>query len=196
MDWFDQLKERLFGSDNKPTGHLHHGPLERGDAFLQRHRTWMARDAASLLEQYRGQLDQEVLHADSPLHLLHTPQASGMQLQLPKGAAPDSLGHLLDLFKDRILAMGYRLQLADQRIAADGRVKERYYLKPGPAAGYGDAPLPQRFGNVLLEAWGDGQQLRHLKVLCTVYSDRLYQEAESTDVLWTNLLSTRGLPFS
>jgi hypothetical protein len=196
MDWFDQLKDRLFGTGDKPAGQLHRGPLERSEAFLLRHRNWMAREAADLLERYREQLEQEVRHGDSALHLLHTPQASGMQLKLPEGAAPDSLAHLLELFKDRVLAMGYRLQMADQRITTDGTLKERYYLKPTPPAGHGDAPLPQRYGNVLVEAWGSGQQLRHLKVLCTVYSDRLYQEAESTGALWTSLLSTRGLPFS
>ncbi len=198
MDWFDRLKEELFGESVRRSGQLHHGPLERSGSFLQRHQQWKAsEERRALLAHYRELLDQERRSADTALHVFSTTQATGIQITRPKHAAADVLNHLLEEFKDRTLEEGYGLHLSDHRISEEGEHRERYYLKPSIRSSGSRPPLPQRFGNVLLECWGDQEgRAMNLKVLITVYSDRLYMPAESGMALISSLLSERGRAFS
>ncbi len=180
MDWFDELKEKLFGEPVERTGQLHHGPLKRGDTFLERHRRWLeSHDRKALLAHFRELYNKEQRSADTALHLFSSVQATGLQIQRPKGFSPEVLHHLLEEFKERVIGEGYRTHLSDHRISAEGEHRERYYLKPSIPSDHLQPPLPQRFGNVLIENWGntDGRA-DHLKVLITVFNDRLYQPPE------------------
>ena len=134
---------------------------------------------------------QEQLSADTALHLFTSEQATGMQIQRPAKAEKEMLRYLMEEFKDRVTEEGYRLHLSDQRIKHDGEHRERYYLKPA-IENTAEKPLPQRYGNVMIETWGDGEMPERLKVLITVYSDRLYSPAESGMALINSLLSDRG----
>ncbi len=192
MEWFDRLKEKLFGGPEQRAGHLHHGPLVRSERFHVRHAQWLASDERlRWLGHFRSLLVQEQLSADTALHLFASEQATGMQLSRPPDAEEGMLRHLMEEFKDRVIEEGYRLHLSDQRIKHDGEHRERYYLKPAMENDERE-PLPQRYGNVLIETWGDGEMPQHLKVLITVYSDRLYSRAESGMALINSLLSDRG----
>jgi hypothetical protein len=134
-------------------------------------------------------LSQEQRTADTAMHLFSTAQATGMQLKKPEGSSPDVLLHLMEEFKDRVIKTGYRVHLSDHRINLQGEDRERYYLKPSMSGEGLKPPLPQRFGNVLIEIWGSGSgKAEHLKVLITVYSDRLYTPAGSGMVLISSLL--------
>ena len=109
-------------------------------------------------------------------------------MQATRTGKAGALQHLMELLKERVLALGYRMQLADQRIGTDGLHRERYYLKPAPPADLSSGPIPQHYGNVLIECWGQDRADRHLKVLCTVYSDRLYAPPLPAEELWPVLL--------
>jgi hypothetical protein len=198
MDWFDRLKDKLFGEPVQRSGQLYHGPLKRTEPFLDRHRQWLAGGTRTrLLGHYRELLRQEQLSSDTDLHLFSSEQATGMQIKRPADAPADVLHHLMEEFKNCVLAQGYRLQLSDHKIGPEGGHRERYYLKPEIPVDEQRPPLPQRYGNVLIEAWGDDElQARHLKVLVTVYSDRLYMPAESGMSLINSLLGERGRDLS
>lgn len=194
MDWFDNLKEKLFGEPVKRSGQLHHGPLQRSEAFLQRYERWYSgTERERWLEHFREMFDRELVVQDTDLHLFSTAQATGMQLKRPRDADPEMLHFLQEEFKDQVIQEGYRVHLSDHRISPAGQHRERYYLKPEIAVAELKPPLPQRFGNVLIENWGDeAGKARHLKVLITVYSDRLYSPAESGMALINSLLTGRG----
>ncbi len=196
MDWFDNLKQRLFGEVVQRTGQLHHAPLVRDPGFETRHAQWMAfGEARGQLGELRDMLDQELKRGDTArLHLFRDAKATGMQLQRPPHWPVDSLHHLLDAFRQQVLDMGYRVQMSDLRISVQGEHRERHYLKPD-MHGSG-TPLDQRYGNILLEAWGAERSASHLKVLATVYSDRLYSPALSGTELLSSLTTGRGLPLS
>jgi hypothetical protein len=198
MDWFDTLRQRLFGEVVQRTGQLHHGPLLRTPAFEARHAEWKAFGSCEKqLDELRQLLYQEQQSGDTEtLHLFHDTKATGMQLRRPTHWPTDSLHHLLDAFRDQVLQLGYRLQLSDQRISVSGEHRERYYLKPDPQPAEPGALLDQRYGNILLEAWGPDSGATHLKVLATVYSDRLYSPALSGTELLSTLVELRGRPLS
>ena len=189
MDWIDRLRDQLFGPAERGTVALHHGPLVRHNRFLERHDEWRrGSERHRLLAELREQLRRERLHGDSPLYLLDLPQASGLELSRPGWADHDVLHHLMDEFRDRMLAMGYRQQLADERSGPDGVHRERRYLKPNIAVTGLGSPMDQRHGNVLLECRGPSSAATHLKVLITVYHDRTYAPPLSGPALLSRLL--------
>jgi hypothetical protein len=198
MDWFDSLKQRLFGEVVQRTGRLHHGPLVRTPAFEARHAQWMAfGEARTRMRELHELLEQEQRSGDtSELHLFQDGKATGMQLRRPSHWPADSLDHLLEAFHQQVLALGYRVQMSDLRISVEGEHRERYYLKPILGNDGQGGPLDQRYGNILLENRGTGQGAEHLKVLVTIYSDRLYSPALSGIELITSLTTGRGLPLS
>jgi hypothetical protein len=199
MEWWESLREKLFGPQVERTGQLHHGPLVRSEGFQKRHLRWLAgSDRAHLLEEYQAMLAQEQLSSDTALHLLSTSQATGVQMKRPSGAPASALQHLHEEFKDKVIAEGYRVHLSDHRISTGGLHRERYYLKPTIPSDALEPPLPQRYGNVLLESWGrEADAPEHLKVLITVYSDRLYMPALSGMKLISSLLEeVRGRDLS
>lgn len=198
MDWFENLKQRLFGEVVQRTGQLHHAPLVRDPAFEARHAQWLAfGEGRKQLGELRSLLDQEKRTGDTQaLHLFRDAKATGMQLQRPKHWSADSLHHVLDAFREQVVDLGYRVQMSDLRISVHGEHRERHYLKPIMIGIMGDALMDQRYGNILLEAWGTDQGASHLKVLATVYSDRLYSPALSGMELLSSLTTGRGLPLS
>lgn len=191
MDWFDSLKQRLFGEAVQRSGKLHHGPLQRNAAFGERHAAWLAGgEAERRLAELRGWLGRERSLGDTAeLHLFSDAKATGLQLQRPAHWPADALHHLLDLLRDRVKELGYRVQLSDLRIGLDGEHRERHYLKPALTTLQEGRPADQRYGNILLEAWGPQGEAQRLKVLATVYSDRLYGEASSGTELLDVLLA-------
>lgn len=197
MDWLDRLRTSLFGESVQRSGHLHHGPLERSAAFLERYEQWSESDERSrVLAHFRQLLSQEQRHSDTAMHLFLTPQATGMQIARPVDASPEVLHFLQEEFKDRLIAEGYRVNLADHKIDPMGEHRERYSLKPNISAAAAP-PLPQLFGNVAIETWGNNLgKAERLKVLITVYSDRLYSPAESGIALINSLLAGRGRALS
>ena len=178
MDWWDQLRERLFGGQVAATGQLHHGPLVRNAQFAARHTVWaVGGEAARQRREVREWLEQERLHGDDPhLYLLDDAKVHAMQLERPAHWPDDALHHHLDDLRERVLELGYRPQLSDLRISTDGTQRERHYLKPEPQAA---AVQDQRYGNILLEAWGPQDGARFLKVMATTYQDRNYSAARS-----------------
>lgn len=198
MDWFDSLREQLFGEAVQRTGRLHHAPLVRTPAFEARHAHWMAfGEGRKQLGELRDLLDQERRSGDTPrLHLFSDAKATGMRLQRPAHWPADSLHHLLDAFRQQVLDLGYRVQMSDLRISVHGEHRERHYLKPELGDTGNGEVLDQRYGNILLEAWGPDDGAQYLKVLATVYSDRLYSPALSGMDLLSSLTAGRGLPLS
>ncbi len=178
MNWIDDLRNKLFGNPEVSTGKLHHGPLVRPARWTLEHAAWLADGRTdALLRGLRMRLLDERLSGTGDLHLMRTPQATGLQLRRPEGSTSDDLRHLMDLWRDRVLAEGYRVQNSDVRLGTDVSLRERHYLKPLITASDLAGPLDQRYGNVLLEAFGPADGPLYLRALITVYSDRNYTPA-------------------
>lgn len=198
MDWIDGLKNKLFGGAVQKTGQLHHALLKRSVAFEVKHSNWLNSGLyRELSQELNALLEQEVRHGDTTeLHLLRNAKATGMQLERPAHWPADCLHHLMDAFREQIIALGYRTQMSDLRISMSGEYRERHYLKPIWSSDIPGAAIDQRYGNILIEVWGTENEAEHLKVLATVYHDRLYSPAASGMELLSLLTAGRGLPLS
>ncbi len=148
------------------------------------------------MQHLRDLFHREQLSSDTDLHIFSSAQATGVQVKLPADREPEDLQFLLEEFKERVIAEGYRIHLSDHRIDLKGGVRERYYLKPSIPSDRLQPPLTQLFGNVLIENWGGPEGPDHLKVLITVYSDRLYEPAGSGMALINSLFADRGRALS
>ena len=93
---------------------------------------------------------------------------------------------LLDWFKHKTKALGYRLYHANKQVEGH-KTTESYYLKPQLA--YDEAQtLLQQFGNILLELVWEGEKILYLKGLITIYHGRNYSDAKSFDDYLSNIL--------
>ena len=187
MDWTTRIWQQLFGRPSGVADRLFHGPLERSDAHRERSAAWLAGDRpARVLER----LSAEAAEGGGAVRF-STPQAEGFEFSLGDALERHEPDLLLDLIGERVRALGYRRQLADTRIGADGVRRDRTYWKPKWASE--GPPIDQRFGNILLELRRSEAGNGHLKVLVTRYTDRLYTPALSATTLWSELFaSTRA----
>lgn len=198
MDWIDGLKNKLFGGAVQKTGQLHHALLKRSVAFKAKHSNWLiSGQCRKQLQELNELLEQEIRHGDTTeLYLLRDAKATGMQLERPAHWPTDSLHHLMEAFREQVIDLGYRTQMSDLRISMNGEHRERHYLKPVSGGDVPGAAIDQRHGNILIEVWGPENEAQHLKVLATVYHDRLYSPASSGMELLSLLTAGRGLPLS
>jgi len=196
MNWFEHVRDRLFGEVER-TSHIHHGSLVRTEAYWARHAQWLRTgEGKMLLHDLRTWLEDHRRGLETPLTVMDNPKASGFRLQRPKGWSSTSLQHLLDHFRTVILRNGYRTQLSDLRIDLEGVHRERYYLKPDIQYDPVHGPLDQRYGNILIEAWGPDRRPWMLHVLLTFYSDRLYGPPLPSGGLFDELLADAGRALS
>lgn len=122
------------------------------------------------------------------IHLFQSAAANGFALPWHPGLSPQVFPFLLDLWRDRVLATGYRLANTDRQIREIGsgvQTTEKHYLKPPLTK---NKPLTeQRYGNVLLEYVLTDQEPEYIKVMATTYSDRLFTEPQPFDDLLDQL---------
>jgi hypothetical protein len=188
MGWLDRILGRVTPTAVRGA-HVLHEPLVRSTGFVERSSGLREGEAWKALLASVGN-DWRDARAGLPGRSTHFTgeKATGFMFARPEGTSEELFRCLLDELRDRVLAEGYRLQLADRRITGQGVQHDRYYLKPIIKALR--PPIDQRFGNVLLEQWGEGGAPDHLKVLVTVYQDRLYGPPEDASALLDRLFST------
>jgi hypothetical protein len=183
-DFFNQIYRKLFGGEGAApaAAPFVSERLLRSASFAERHTRWKtSADARKQLDAlYAAWVDLEQLHTSHPYMVRYrSAQANGLAIYAGFGFAPETYNHLLDLFLERVLELGYRRTNADRRHRDRGDKVERtdrYYLKPvlGDVA---TPPLDQRYGNITLELVAHNDKPFLLKVMAAVYSDRMYVDA-------------------
>ncbi|MFC3417191.1 hypothetical protein [Algoriphagus hitonicola] len=118
---------------------------------------------------------------DSPqVHLLESPYANGFAVTYDHPLTPESFSKLFLAFSRRVLALGYQQVSLDRKIEEINeqvRTTEKFYLKPPIQAPLPNEKITQLYGNVSIEKISINNQPSYLKLVVTVYSDRLYQDA-------------------
>lgn len=124
---------------------------------------------------------------DSPqVHVFDSPYANGFAVTYQPPFDQKSFSRLFLAFSQRILALGYEQVSLDRKfeeINDQVKVSEKFYFKPPlqlPAEG---ELISQLYGNVALEKVSVDNKPSFIKLLATVYSDRLYQDAKPFDQL-------------
>jgi hypothetical protein len=120
------------------------------------------------------------------VHIFDSPYANGFAVSYEKPLDAKSFSRLFLAFSQRLLALGYEQVSLDRKfeeINDQVKVAEKFYFKPPlqlPAEG---ELISQLYGNVALEKVTVDNEPSYIKLLATVYSDRLYQDAKSFDQL-------------
>jgi hypothetical protein len=86
------------------------------------------------------------------------------------------LSYLMEFLKDKMLTTPYLLAHAERRMdEKKGYVEtwEKYYLKPPRSL---VSPKDQMYGNIIIELLRHDRNEIWLKLLVTIYSDRMYTE--------------------
>jgi hypothetical protein len=120
------------------------------------------------------------------VHIFASPYANGFAVTFEPPFDSKSFSRLFLAFSQRLLALGYEQVSLDRKmeeISDQVKVTEKFYFKPPlqlPAEG---ELISQLYGNVALEKVTVNNEPSYIKLLATVYSDRLYQDAKPFDQL-------------
>lgn len=193
MEFLDNLFGKLFPEkkENRPVQVME--LLRRSNKYQLAYATWKeSPEARQILKEIDRSyyLKRNQIQGDYTIHLFQSAAANGFAITYHPALSPQFFQFLLDFWRDRMLAIGYRLANTDRQIRdKDTYVEtvEKHYLKPPLTKN--QAQAEQRFGNVLLEYVLVDQQPSYIKVLATIYSDRLFTEALSFEELLEQLFS-------
>jgi hypothetical protein len=184
--FWDKIKQ-LFeaGEESSASNPAVHQLIERSEAEQADLLRWKETIVCKRLLNWLG--DQYLLYRalpddiDEAIDFLDTPSSKGFVIHLHKtGYSRRDATHLLDLFKEKVLALDYRTQVSDSRTysrQAWVETVERHYLKPRLNR-KSEGPLDQLFGNIMVELVLRDDKPHHLKFSATSYQDRLFREAE------------------
>lgn len=128
------------------------------------------------------------------VHVFSSPYANGFALSYDPPLDAKSFLNLFLAFSRRILALGYRQVSLDRKfeeINDQVKLTEKFYFKPPLKPLEEGSLISQLFGNISLEKISVNNQPSYIKLLATVYSDRLYQNAGSFDDLMDGLFETK-----
>ncbi|MBD3627404.1 MULTISPECIES: hypothetical protein [Cyclobacterium] len=111
------------------------------------------------------------------VHVLQSPYANGFAVSFQAPLTNVDFSRLFIALGQGILGLGYRKVSLDRKIEEIHdlvRVTEKYYFKPPLSVTDPENKIDQLFGNISLEKIYLNNKPNFLKVLVTVYADRLY----------------------
>lgn len=120
------------------------------------------------------------------VHVFDSPYANGFALSFEKPLDVKSFSRLFLAFSQRLLALGYEQVSLDRKLEEINdqvKVTEKFYFKPPLQIPVEGELISQLYGNVALEKVTVDNEPSYIKLLATVYSDRLYQDAKPFDQL-------------
>jgi hypothetical protein len=118
------------------------------------------------------------------IHLFSSPYANGFAVSYEPPIDSKSFSRLFLGFSRRILALGYNQVSLDRKYEEVNdrvRVTEKFYFKPPLQLLEEGQLISQLYGNVALEKITIDNQPSYIKLLTTIYSDRLFQDAKPFD---------------
>ncbi len=180
--FFDQIFSGLFpkGKGSQPVQVQE--PIVRSAEELKSLQIWSySEEAKSLYDQvYRSYHLREAKINNKPeVHVFASSYANGFALSYQEEMGKQHFQFFFDSLKDKVIEMGYRLASSDRKIEEKSEyinTLEKHYLKPplqDPIGGL----IDQMFGNILIEYVQVNTRPSYIKVLASVYSDRLYKDA-------------------
>ncbi|MCC5939075.1 MAG: hypothetical protein JJU34_17480 [Lunatimonas sp.] len=182
MTYLEDLFGRLFPAKNRRVSYKENfleTPEELSDTLA-----WMDSDAGQgvlnlIYNNYH--LKTIGINKKPAVHILNSPYANGLAISFEKPLSATDFQHLFFAFGDRLLALGYHRVSLDRKmeeLSEQVRITEKLYYKPPFSTAAPDEPIDQLFGNVSIEKVSIDNKPSFLKVLVTVYSDRMYLPAQ------------------
>lgn len=194
-NFLEDLLGKVFkGSEKVPVNHKENFSLSSSD--LLEIDQWMdSTEGKNLFNLiYKNYHFKKSQINDAPqVHLLESPYANGFAVTYDHPLTPETFSKLFLAFSRRILDLGYQQVSLDRKIEeVNEQVKttEKFYLKPPLQAPQENQKISQLFGNVSIEKISINNQPSYLKLVVTVYSDRLYENAKPFDQLMDSLFKS------
>jgi len=191
MSFFDKIVKKVFPkTDNPAVGVAVHEVLKRNNREIEEFDNWKINPVYFQLLEDVAQAyyyKKTGIQSDITVHLFQSAYANGFAISYLPEIGKKQFQHLFEFFKERVLEMGYRLANADRQIIDKKsyvETREKYYMKP-PLNLQQSAdvltPSEQLYGNVSLEYVLTNDNPQYIKLLVSIYSDRLYKHALSYD---------------
>jgi hypothetical protein len=133
------------------------------------------------------------MNGSPEVHILNSPYANGFAVSFEKPLDEKTFSNLFFAFGRRMLDLGYHRVSLDRKmeeIQENVRTTEKQYFKPPLSSTDFSQKIDQIFGNVSIEKVNINDKPSFLKVLVTVYSDHLYQDAKPFDQFIDELFQT------
>lgn len=191
MSFFDQLINKIFPQGKKDII-LTNEVLKRSKTEYQTYQDWVQSDESKFILDniFRAyHLKKTDIKHPIPIALFQSEYANGFAIANCSSLLNSDYKMLLEHFKKQVLALGYRQSGSNRKVTAQqNRVitKEHYYLKPPIQT---EPPIDQRFGNISIELILHDDKPHFLKLMASIYSDRLYSEALDFNDLVEQLFS-------
>lgn len=196
MTFFDTIYDKLFNKKVDENGVLSHQPLKRSKSELANFKKWLATEKCTDLIQniHRSyHLKRTNIDTEIPILLFRSVYANGFAIKNSREIANIEYEYLLDYFKHQLIQLGYRQAGSDSKVTAkDGFVLsvDKFYMKPPLQT---EPPIDQLYGNVSIELHKFNDQPNYLKIMASIYSDRLYKKHGDFDELIEHLLDSNAL---
>lgn len=181
MSFFDQIVNKIFPKEKKNVV-LTNQVLKRSKQEFDSYEDWHASDVSKeILDKiFRAyHLKKTDIKDPIPIALFQSDKANGFAIANCSSLLDSDYKMLLEHFKKQVLSAGYRQSGSNRKVTAEqDRVltKEMYYLKPPIQM---ESPIDQRYGNISLELILHDDKPHYLKIMASVYSDRLYSDPQS-----------------
>lgn len=127
------------------------------------------------------------------VHILNSPYANGFAISFDSPFDKKTFSYLFFAFGKRILDLGYNQVSLDRKIEEVNdlvKTTEKQYFKPPLSNVDFGQKINQLFGNISVEKVSINDKPSFLKVLVTVYSDHLYQDAKPFDEFMDAIFET------
>lgn len=191
MSFFDRIYKSLF--DEKKDEISIREPLKRSDSYLKKYDNWIKNEQFkerinTISDHYKLKLKD--IDQTPGIHILATDYSNGFSISV-EDFSLEEMQFLMDYLADKVVASGYRKPQSDVTLKSSGDhavITEKHYLKP--RWDY-EAPIDQKFGNILLETQTINDKPKRLKLMANIYSDRNYTKALPFDLLMEVLLEDK-----
>ncbi|NJO02488.1 MAG: hypothetical protein HC880_13075 [Bacteroidia bacterium] len=181
MAFFNEFINKFFASNNPDRNQPVKEVLKRSEKYQAAYLNWRQEKkhiplVQSIAQSYHYRRTN--IFTSIQIHLFRSQGAQGFAISYKPSFGAENFRHLLDHFKDRVLELNYRVNLAESAMAEKPSYvehKEKYYLKPDISwEEIRDARINQRYGNILLEWVEIDNRPSYLKVLVTFYQDHQF----------------------
>ncbi|AWW30113.1 hypothetical protein DN752_08230 [Echinicola strongylocentroti] len=181
MKFVDDILKKLFSDKNTALTHKENFVQEAGEK--EAIRSWMAspkgKEVFELIHS-NYHLQKKGQETNPEMQVFRSPYANGIAVFYDLPLNSETFSQLFFGFGQRIVDLGYERVSLDRTIqekASGVNTTEKQYLKP--KATFTADRTDQLFGNVAIEKVSVNHKPQMIKILVTVYSDRLYTKARS-----------------
>ncbi len=179
--YLDSILGKVFGSTSEKVSHKENYSLTEEQVY-EAERWFSSEEGSELIKKVlkNYHFKRSNINEHPQVHIFQSKYANGFAVTFEDPFSEESFEKLFHSFAARCLKIGYKKVSLDRKIEEQGQKVieiEKFYFKPPLQMPEEGELISQLYGNVAVEKYSVDNRSSYLKVLVTVYSDRLYQDA-------------------